>query len=171
MKEVFWPWQIKSLFDSVVFLLLCYQAEWSCKSLMSNSLPCRCISGSCLHWEAAVLLNVDSRIFSWDDDMFPVFVISIKHCKTPKISLRLRSMYCWDLGVCKWRDLVLWLTSLAEWEVCHDWFVADGGFLAFWWLPRVKCLKAPLPNIGETFETDLDLPFKADGQTSRAEAR
>ena len=34
----------------------------------------------------------------------------------------------------------------------------------------MKCLKAPLPNIGETFETDVDLPFKVDGQTNKAEA-
>ena len=35
----------------------------------------------------------------------------------------------------------------------------------------MKCPKTPLPNIGETFETDVDLPFKADGQVNKAEAR
>ena len=35
----------------------------------------------------------------------------------------------------------------------------------------MKCLKAPLPNIGETFETDVDFPFKADGQIKKVEAR
>ena len=38
-------------------------------------------------------------------------------------------------------------------------------------IAKGKMLKAPLPNLGEAFETDLDLPFRADGQTSRAEAR
>ena len=56
MKEVLGQDKFTSLFDSVVFLLLCYHAEWSCKSLMNNSLPCRCISSSCSHWEAVVLL-------------------------------------------------------------------------------------------------------------------
>ena len=109
--------------------------------------------------------NVKSRIFFWDDDMFPVLVKSINSVKHLIISLRLWSTQCWDLGVCKWRVLELWLTSLAEWEVCHDWSVVDGGFLAFWWLPRVKFLKAPLPNLGEAFETDLDCLFRADRQT------
>ena len=35
----------------------------------------------------------------------------------------------------------------------------------------MKCPKTPLPNIGETIETDVDLPFKADGQVNKAEAR
>ena len=35
----------------------------------------------------------------------------------------------------------------------------------------MKCPKTPLPNIGETFETDVDLPFKADGQIKKDEAR
>ena len=39
---------------------------------------------------------------------------------------------------------------LAEWEVCYDWFIADGGFGIFDSLPREKFLRAPLPNLGET---------------------
>ena len=109
--------------------------------------------------------NVESRNFFWDDDMFPVLVKSINSVKHLIISLRLWSLHCWDLGAYKWRDLGLWLTSLAEWEVYHDWSVADGDFLAFWWLPRVKCLKAPLPNLGEAFETDLDCPVRAVRKT------
>ena len=36
--------------------------------------------------------------------------------------------------------------------------------------PREKCLKAPFPNLGETFWIDLDCFFRTDGQISMAEA-
>ena len=158
--------------DSGVFLLLWFSCWKEVARSWWVTLCLADISQAHVYiWEAVVLLNVDSRNFFWDNDMFPVFVKSIKHYKIPKISLRLWSMHCWDLGVCKWHDLGLLSISFAEWEVCYEWSVSDGGFLAFWWLPRVKCLKAPLPNLGEAFETDLDFPFKADRQTSRAEAR
>ena len=89
------------------------------------------VSQAHVHIEKQLSSHLEPRIFFRGAGMFPALVKSINSVKHLIISLRLWSMHCWDLGACKWRDLELWLTSLAEWEVCYDWSVADGGFF-FW---------------------------------------
>ena len=84
------------------------------------------------HIEKQLSSHVVPKIVFWDAGMFPVLERSIKHCKTPKIVLRLWSMYYWDLRVYQWHDLGLWPTLLAEWEVCYDWSIVDGGFFGSW---------------------------------------
>ena len=43
--------------------------------------------------------------------------------------------------------------------------------MALEWFSKGEMPKAPLPNLGETFWTDLDYFVGADGKTSMAEAR
>ena len=114
--------------DSVVFLSLSFQDLNEVARAWWKTLCSVVASQAQDHIEKQLSSHVEPRIVFWDVDMFLVLVKSINHCKTPKISLRSWSMYCWDLRVYKWHDLGLWLTSLAEWEVCYDWSIVDGSF-------------------------------------------
>ena len=133
MKEVLGHDKLLVCLTVVSFFYCDFMLNGSCKILMSNSLPCRCILGSWSYWEAAVF-SCGAKNFLLRSWHVPCACKIHKQCKTPKISLRLWSMHCWDLGVCKWRDLGLWLTSLAELEVCYDWYKAGGGFFEQIWI-------------------------------------